>query len=839
MCLLFFLAPSVNALDEVLLIYSDQTPLGLVQQFSTYNRRVLISHQTNINTSFCDQQVSIIIDLTLKSSYFSLLEDLAEYCSCIYLTITQSLAETTSTNRFYVHGSPEIESDGLIELINHLSLMKFSVITSNTINDIKILDNIEKNKRDQLLSTIVYDSKFLKNNIKLQVKRMIKTKGVKKVVIIGEGSSIEAIQDELSIQNLIVYGNYFIVSSRGIYSASIEGALILAEPGTETATSYETFEFLSISAVLKKIENFSISSIILNKLCPNQRCTSSYNIVNIQNSFKKIVGSLSNSLNITESIIYPGNNKDLYVKTTKTKLVISIANGTSEIYNQGYVPTFAYWYQGANYALQLSNMQQEIEGFEFEFFPTNCGNYLYDPTWYSICFSQIANKVGLAYLTSIWFTGALGNILTLRNFHKFLPQITPYGFDYDLESKIAYPELLKMTVSYAGFSLYQINNWVNGILFISDDGGYRVQYQQILKYVKLFRVKILNPQDKQVFPGNYTRDQFEQYREYFEAAKKSKCRNYFIFSSVTRYILEGLYDIGINKEDVIILGEIQIINLLTSTEHEQYNYKIKDYVLNSIIFRAIEFTGDFGSQVKSQLSKVYPNTDFLGFTFDSFLSIKDSLKYIIEKGDDYEDKQILMSSIRNIKTTGVGGAISFDPDTNNRANSRFVYSQIIKNATTGEYEYVDRILIDKYGVNSYILLDRIVWPDGTTNVPSDMILEGDCPFRDFQVQDSDKGLMVLYIICSLLFAVVVITATISYKFSNLVYTELIEPKKISLSDYGFYFYFFIEFFQIISMGPDQKTFKFLVNSFEQFLSLELTVYYKLERDGFGTFIMLQ
>ena len=222
----------------------------------------------------------------------------------------------------------------------------------------EILKNVKKVEGDQLISSIIYDPQFLFNNIELQVKRLIKTKGVKTVVLLAEGSSLQVIQDELFSQNLIVFGNYFLIGSRGIYSASIEGALVLAEPGTESATSYEDFEFLSISTILQKIIKYSKNIVVLNELCPNHRCTSSFNIVNIQNSVKKVVGSVTETLNFTDSIVYPGNNKDSNAKTTNTKLVLSIANGTSEIYNQGYVPTFAYWYQGANYALQLSNMQE-------------------------------------------------------------------------------------------------------------------------------------------------------------------------------------------------------------------------------------------------------------------------------------------------------------------------------------------------------------------------------------------------------------------------------------------------------------------------------------------------
>ena len=72
--LLCFLAPLGYQLDEVLLVYSKDTPLSLVQKFSSYSNRLLVSHQTSVNSTICENQVSIIIDITLKSSYLTYLK---------------------------------------------------------------------------------------------------------------------------------------------------------------------------------------------------------------------------------------------------------------------------------------------------------------------------------------------------------------------------------------------------------------------------------------------------------------------------------------------------------------------------------------------------------------------------------------------------------------------------------------------------------------------------------------------------------------------------------------------------------------------------------------------
>ena len=97
--------------------------------------------------------------------------------------ITPTSVKTSSEHRFFVHGSLEFESKALVQLFTLLGKKKFSIINSNSINDMEIIQNIEKAGGEQLIPSIVYDPGFAFNNIKLQFKRLIKTKGVKKVII--------------------------------------------------------------------------------------------------------------------------------------------------------------------------------------------------------------------------------------------------------------------------------------------------------------------------------------------------------------------------------------------------------------------------------------------------------------------------------------------------------------------------------------------------------------------------------------------------------------------------------------------------------------------------------
>ena len=47
-------------------------------------------------------------------------------------------------------------------------------------------------------------------------------------------------------------------------------------------------------------------------------------------------------------------------------------------------------------------------------------------------------------------------------------------------------------------------------------------------YATASGLKIVNPVDLRIFPSTYTREDFETYKNYFQAAKDTRCRIYII-----------------------------------------------------------------------------------------------------------------------------------------------------------------------------------------------------------------------------------------------------------------------------------------------------------------------
>ena len=441
---------------------------------------------------------------------------------------------------------------------------------------------------------IYFDKILSEKSIENIIKKQVKTTGIRKLIIIAEDKALETFESQLRKQNLIGKGSYFLLKSTAIYSTSIEGSVVLVESGTENSTDNADYEFLSVSYVISKIDS-DLKNIY--KICPRNICSTSHKIINIQSGAKVQIGEFNEKLVINKPLIFPGNVTSTVSKQENTKLRLSIANGTAEIYNYGYYPTFAYWYLAATFAKEMSNSLSEIPNFEFEFFPTNCGNTVYDANWYKLCFSKLSSELGIGYLTGIWPSGALGNLLTLRSLGVKIPQITPYGMDQQLESKSVAPEILKLSLALdefiaLSFSLYFALEWKYSVMIFSDDSAYSSLFQQLGPYLTSLGVTILN--EEKILTANYTRKDFNKYKKYFQDIKDLDCRIYIIFSTASAHIIEALYDVGVRKGESIIISDQRILeNLEKTDDQDEFVFKREKLLVGGFTFLTLEFVGDY------------------------------------------------------------------------------------------------------------------------------------------------------------------------------------------------------------------------------------------------------
>ena len=499
------------------------------------------------------------------------------------------------------------------------------------------------------------------------------------------------------------------------------------------------------------------------------------------------------------------------------------------------MPIFAYWYQGARYAVSRSNLLQEFENFDLELFPTNCGNVLYDENWYKMCLGSVLNDLGVAYLTILWSGGAKENLLTLRSLLKQIPQISPQALLKELENKSAYPELLLLYPSedlylLSSLRIFENLKWREFILFGSTDLNYSIN--AIIDYVSTTKLKIINPSNLIFFAQNYTRDQFDEYKEYFEFAKKSRCRIFLILSTVTSYIIEGLYDIGLRKGDFILVSEPRIFDSLKENIENKFMKKRTELLEGSLVIGYKEWEGKLGEILQKEMSELFSEISNMCVTYDSLVVVKNALMHLLAFGYDFEDPTILGRVMREQKFVGCLGDVYFNSDSNSRASYLISYKQILFNQTTEQFTLANFVAINPFSTNIFQYLIEPQWPTGEKTTPTNYIEYSKCGFDDRLIIKSNKGQGMIFIVSSMLLILNIIFGFFSYKYFKNSYIELEKNQEMNLSDYFYLLFFVFEFFEFTSLGPKNGIFSITFNKIQFLLAMDFYNYFDFTFEKF-------
>jgi hypothetical protein len=418
------------------------------------------------------------------------------------------------------------------------------LLCSSNLDDVRVCDELLK-INENFKEFIKYSTDIELDYADRMIGKMLKANGAKSIVVVDSSNSLGFVIASIINRNINVKGSSIVILKKGQKIDWVLGSFVLVQRDLEESVSIIDFEMKSLRLVLKEIPSFMTGSELLDYLrsrYPEQCIFNSISIIN-PGPFPRVIGYLSPFVNVLSSIVYPGN-LSTYDPESKLNLKISIANGTHEIFNLSQSDLFAYWYKGAEYAVSLFNTENQMPGYEVTLHPTDCGLYLYHDLYYHLCLSQYQD-FGLAYLAPFWQGAANGTYRELQSRGLQIPQISPICQNNDMDRKSTYPLFLKLSVSvslyFSSAFLFQRSlGWKYLNVLATDDPIYQEQYIDILTYSKLMGIEVLNPRDKQVIPWTYTRNDFEKYREYFEAAKKTRCRVFIILAYDRGLIWEAL-----------------------------------------------------------------------------------------------------------------------------------------------------------------------------------------------------------------------------------------------------------------------------------------------------------
>ena len=788
-------------------------------------------------------EFQLMIDLTLDTSLYALFDRVSAYYNTIYLSISNPSEFSFSSWRVNVHGSYHAQATAISDLLTYLQWKDIALLSSTSRENLLIADSIFKISSEQIETYLKYSPSASQETADNLVGRMIKVKGIQKAVILDEGESLKVIGNGFENKKLLKAGNGIILGSKAIVNNNFENSLIVVEAGLDCSSTLEDYEFQAINQtfieILDELNSLGISEVdkglltqIIKQKYPKGTSSTSYSVVNIQNSQKVLVGSISNTTNITGIIYFPGNTT-VSTSTGKAAITISIANGTHEIYDLYTYEGFAYIYEGANYAIMRSNAYNDIPNFYLQAFPTDCGISLYDPYYYDTCYSPIKNDLGVAYVSYFDECPSYGAVETLRQLNVSIPQISPFAQGDTLDNSTAFPEFLKLTLptlQYIINSQVYIKSlgWDAVVILATDDAGSMMQYMLALEFAAQ-GTTILNPTDKQVLPSNYTREDFEKYRSYFQAAKDTRCR-YFIITAIDRgLILEGLYDIGLRRGDFVYITDPSVLSVLSGVE-EKYLIKRQELLLDCFAVTYMEFVGDLGATLKAELSAIFPSTTYMCLSYDTISVIKEAIIFTIAKGEDFEDPDTMKRAMRNNKLIGCLGTVFFGQGVNYRSSAPFLMMQI-RNAN-GTWNLVPVITLDIYSSQIVTVLTPPEWSSGNTTVPSLYRPFNPCPFDAFEIIEASKAKGVLYALSALFVIVACISTCVRYRYSSRDYKLLTKKQIISFADMVYASYFAFQFFQLLSEGPDQEPYKYIVGDFQILISLDFNLYYNLQFENF-------
>ena len=401
------------SLSSVIVLYSDSSPIGLLRTFSESLLQISVD---SVNTDQLVSQIEsvdflLLVDITLQPHLLPLFDQISSNFDAAYLTIsTPTQLSNYSPYRFYLHNFYENEASALIKISNYFEWTNFALLCSGETINLQLADSISKSSDLNVVSYLKYEKNLTQGVSDNILGRMVKAKGTSRIMIIDEGDSLNTIESSIVTKKINIDGNIILLPSRAIYSASVEGSLIVVESGLENSSSSDNYEYFAViqglSYIKSILDSLNLKIIlpqsmrkILEKNFSTRILPHNYSLINIQNGQKIKVGELNTTLTTTKTIYYPGNTTDPS-SVQSSIITFSLANGTSETFDLYQYYVISLIYQGAEVAASLINQKNEIPGYKIQLFPTNCGLFIYDPGWYYNCFSKIKKNMGVAYITS-------------------------------------------------------------------------------------------------------------------------------------------------------------------------------------------------------------------------------------------------------------------------------------------------------------------------------------------------------------------------------------------------------------------------------------------------------
>ncbi|CAG9309810.1 unnamed protein product [Blepharisma stoltei] len=813
--------------------YKNSITYSLLENFSDQFdiKEILVTPAWGILNS--GQNPNIIIDITSSASLSELLKEYASNNQIIL--VSPELPNSFNYWQFFTHSSLNSHIKAISSLISFLNWENFIIISNK---EYQILDDYFLTEFSiKKVSTFYFPNIENQDLADLFIGKEIKPTGNRNIIILNQGKVAENLLKSLKQKNILTSGCGIILSSQGIWNLNENGILSYIESGIENATNKFNYEALAIvkflNLVLKFPGNYDPFALreFLEINTADHYAVANFTVINIQNEQKVKVGEITEGiLNFSSNLTFPGNSLTI-PNSPYTNVSIWMGDGLTNPLGYPDSPYQAVK-NGAKFGLIYAERTHLLDGFEILVIHTNCGAEIYDPTYSLNCFAKLKSTPGVGFLTSTYPLIIIGNLMTLKYLNISLPLISEYSPLGILGEKEMFPDFLRM----AGNDYYHCNvlvdlilifGWKNVLVFSENSTSSLLTHQYVVNKLEAANINIVNSPEDRLVMENYNHTHFNTYKNWMIRMKDLKVRPCIInFAPPSEfYIMEDLYEAGFRRGDIVILVPNRVAFAFITEPDPVQLAKMSEVLYGGIIISEAEWLGDYGKTILSEMKKVYPtkNSDFRCFSFDGATLLLYGIKFTIDRGGNVENSTLINSNLRQQKFLGCSGTISIDPDSNDRSSATIgIYNMRYDSEDGLLYEYI----VGRYDPGSqqlFAFYEDMNWYDNTTNTPTDKIInENGCPFEDSEVEYSANGAGILYgISFSIFVTTMIVTFYIWRKWWIVDIKEMTEKKLIQFEDYIAMLMIFIDFLQLLSVGPDIKKYDSFSDIFSHYASINL------------------
>ena len=770
-----------------------------------------------------------LVDALIVESRTTVEKSNFERFSQFYQIPTLILSEGANKNfTFYSEYSDECFGKSIISITEFLSLSEPSFVWTFSYENSKIFNFIQKNSYTEFSYVSLSESLSIQD-VASSLSNILKQKGIMNYIFLHKEDTCESFSQGFETSYLTKKGNVALFFTECIYQAFYDGYLFLTYKSFEYVKSKNDYKLSKLKKFLNPfIESDLPKNEILQKLQSLYNSKCEFSIVNIQAGQLKIIGTLEDSkISLNDTIIYIGSITNL----TNYKFPTIVISANTGSFNPNGAPR-AYsnigHQQGTQFAVEKINRDHLL-------FPhhilklygeVDCGVSIFDYNYSKSCFTHHRPEMGVVYIPTI-FSITLPILKQLSSLNLSLPFIGGIGSSGLLSNKHEYPYFTRTCSPSSDFAsawanLIRLYGWTKIIAHYTNDSFGTTAYRILNNSQETYGFKFINDEKFRPIDLIFDNQTVKLYAEHMKDSISLGCNIHFLMmGDPTPYFwFEGLYDLGVRRGDFTFV-------LFTSTglsnfEAANANVKKRKELMHGtlLIFNGA-WVGEYGAQVKQEYLKYRESAWGRSYFIDAVYSAGVTSKLLIDQGKAYEDKDVFMSALRNVRFLGATGMISFSSDSNDR---NIYYYNVFNFYEDKDGTWHDEAvaLISPLSTVYYTVLKDTVWVSG--EMPKSMKeYYSNCPFRKDQIQDSSRGVAIkISVSIVLLFISSVLTV---YSLKRLRFRKIIMLKikaYIVFEDYLTLGFIFIEVLQMISIGPSFSAFNQFLSNISEILSLNLS-----------------